>query len=253
MFLHCMQSVRYPLAQLYRVCRRAVRCMIPLSFTVIRRPWRKNRQGWVFAVKREIHVVAFLHDGIAVPTGWVMPAWLQYAGFRPVNESRVDLLTPAGWGHCWTWAFSLLIMDTGSGLWRRSQQTAWKLGILLHPSINGIWGACTTRLVARLGKSTSPLLKHEKLLAYKIGLGFDVSEQFFISAEIVRRRQTGKPRSPVSVSFDQFLRAGFVSEPVCGGWYKLEIVSDLISLYPPDPQLGFSPGILLIAQRKNKP
>ncbi|MEO5984026.1 MAG: hypothetical protein ABIP80_00895 [Ferruginibacter sp.] len=99
----------------------------------------------------------------------------------------------------------------------------------------------------KLGKSID-----EKLAsAYKLGLGFDASDNFFVSTEIIKEEDrevsvTGGVQYHFKKQF--FARAGFVSG-IGGGfagaglfWKKLRL--DISTGY--HPQLGFSPGILLM-------
>ena len=98
----------------------------------------------------------------------------------------------------------------------------------------------------------------EKLAsAYKIGLGYDASENFFVSGEIVKEED--KPVNVVAGVQYQFAkqffaRAGFLSESstafvgVGAGWKNLRV--DIAASY--HPQLGFSPGILFISYFGNK-
>ena len=98
----------------------------------------------------------------------------------------------------------------------------------------------------------------EKLAsAYKLGLGYDASENFFVSGEIVKEED--KPVNVVAGVQYQFAkqffaRAGFLSESstafvgVGAGWKNLRV--DIAASY--HPQLGFSPGILFISNFGNK-
>ncbi len=87
---------------------------------------------------------------------------------------------------------------------------------------------------------------------YKLGLGYDASDNFFISSEIVKEEDL-----PVNIIAGMqyhfakqfFARAGFLSETsllFAGagiGWTNLRV--DVGGSY--HPQLGFSPGIMLVA------
>ncbi|MEO6671292.1 MAG: hypothetical protein ABIN36_17550 [Ferruginibacter sp.] len=105
----------------------------------------------------------------------------------------------------------------------------------------------------KLGKSGD-----EKLAsAYKFGLGYDASDNFFITLETVKEED-----KPVNVTggiqyqFEKqfFARAGFVTESGSAfagigiAWKSIRL--DVCSGY--HPQLGFSPGISLIANLKGK-
>jgi len=99
----------------------------------------------------------------------------------------------------------------------------------------------------KLDKNTN-----EKLAsAYKFGFGYDPSEQFYVSAEIVKEEDkdinvTGGVQYNFMKQF--FARAGFLSETgtvfagAGAGWKNLRL--DISGSY--HPQLGFSPGLLLL-------
>lgn len=98
----------------------------------------------------------------------------------------------------------------------------------------------------------------EKLAsAYKLGLGYDASDQFYVSAEIVK--EEGKDVNVIGGFQYQFkkqffARGGFISETGSGfagfgvGWNNLRL--DLSGSY--HPQLGFSPGLMFVVHLKDK-
>ncbi len=96
----------------------------------------------------------------------------------------------------------------------------------------------------------------EKLAsAYKLGFGYDASEQFYFSTEIIKEEDKDiNVVGGVQYNFAKqfFARAGFVSETGSGfagfgvGFGNLRL--DVSGSY--HPQLGFSPGLLLIVNFK---
>jgi hypothetical protein len=92
----------------------------------------------------------------------------------------------------------------------------------------------------------------EKLAsAYKLGFGYDASDNFFVNAEIVKEED--KPVNVVAGFQYQFAkqffaRAGFMSESTTAyagvglSWKNLRL--DVAGSY--HPQLGFSPGLMLL-------
>jgi hypothetical protein len=96
----------------------------------------------------------------------------------------------------------------------------------------------------------------EKLAsAYKFGLGYDASENFYVSGEIIKEED--KPVNVIAGIQYQFAkqffaRAGFISETGGGfagagvSWNNLRL--DVSASY--HPQLGISPGLLLIVNFK---
>ncbi len=258
------QSVRYPLAQPYAgLSAYSLVQHDPLSFTGNQAALAQLRQAGLgiygerrFMLKENSSYTM----GIAVPSrlgnaGLV----LQYAGFAHFNESRVGLAYARRLGALLDLGIQFTYYGYRVPVYGGASTVTVEAGILLHPIDKWNLGVHVYNPVGgRLGKSTSPLLKHEKLAsAYKIGLGYDASEQFFISAEIVKEED--KPVNAIAgfqYRFTQqfFLRAGFVSETTllyagAGISWKLFRLDISVSYHP---QLGFSPGILLIAQRKKK-
>ena len=99
----------------------------------------------------------------------------------------------------------------------------------------------------------------EKLAsAYKFGLGYDASDNFYVTTELVKEENKninviGSIQYHLSKVF--FAKAGFQSDTGSGfagfgvGWKNLRL--DLTGNY--HPQLGFSPGLLLIVNFKEQP
>jgi hypothetical protein len=98
----------------------------------------------------------------------------------------------------------------------------------------------------------------EKLTsAYKIGLGYDASEKFFVSAELVKEENFPvNMNAGVQYQFAKqfFARAGIASANTVGyaglglAWSNLRL--DISASY--HQQLGISPGLLLIYNFKAK-
>jgi hypothetical protein len=105
----------------------------------------------------------------------------------------------------------------------------------------------------KLGKTAD-----EKLAsAYKFGMGYDASDNFYVSTEIVKEED-----KPVNViggiqyhfARQFFARAGFISESstaFAGAGFGIKNLRlDVAASY--HPQLGFSPGILLVTNLGKK-
>ena len=100
---------------------------------------------------------------------------------------------------------------------------------------------------AKLGKTSD-----EKLAAaYKLGFGYDASDNFYFSSEIIKEEEqpinvTGGIQYRIKKQF--FARAGFRSDNSLGyggiGFLYNDMRIDVSASY--HPQLGLSPGILLI-------
>ncbi len=101
------------------------------------------------------------------------------------------------------------------------------------------------------------ILDGKSASVYKLGLGYDASENFYVSTEIIKEEDrevnvTGGVQYHFMKQF--FARAGVVSGTGGGFagaglfWKKLRL--DISTGY--HPQLGFSPGILLMTNIGNK-
>jgi len=179
---------------------------------------------------------------------------LNYAGFKNFNENKVGLAYSRSLGAALDIGvqfnyYSYRIPSYGS-----ASAVNFEAGAIFHFSgkLNG--GIHIYNPVAgKLGKSAN-----EKLAAaYKLGIGYDASENFYISTEIIKEENkpvnvTGCIQYQFKKQF--FVRAGFVSETGGGfggiglSWKKLRL--DISANY--HPQLGFSPGLLLIANLKER-
>jgi len=103
----------------------------------------------------------------------------------------------------------------------------------------------------KLGKNND-----EKIASsYKAGLGYDASDRFFISAEIVKEEDKDlNVIAGLQYQFAKkfFAKAGFLSESSSAyagagvAWKNLRL--DISTSY--HPELGFSPGILLLMNFK---
>jgi hypothetical protein len=107
-------------------------------------------------------------------------------------------------------------------------------------------------VAAKLGKNGE-----EKLAsAYKFGIGYDASENFYFSTEISKEEDVAvNVTSSVQYHFKKqfFARAGFRSDNSTGfvgvGFLYKKLRIDLASSF--HPQLGISPGLLLIYNFKD--
>jgi hypothetical protein len=107
---------------------------------------------------------------------------------------------------------------------------------------------------AKLGKQAD-----EKLAtAYKFGLGYDASDNFFVSGEIIKEEDKAiNVQAGFQYQFAKqfFARAGFLSESstvyagagVSFGSFRVDVAGSY------HPQLGLSPALLLIVNFKNAP
>ena len=121
-------------------------------------------------------------------------------------------------------------------------------GLHVYNPVGGKLGNTSTGLSTDVEKIAS---------AYKIGLGYDASDKFFIGSEIIKEEDKAvNVIAGLQYQFAKqfFAKAGFISESTTAyagaglAWKNLRL--DISSSY--HPQLGFSPGILLIMYFKSK-
>lgn len=179
---------------------------------------------------------------------------INYAGFKNFNENKIGLAYAKSLGSKVDVGIQFNYYSYRIPTYGNASSVNFEAGAIFHFSDKLNAGLHVYNPVGgKLGKDGD-----EKLAsAYKFGLGYDASENFFISGEIVKEEE--KPVNVIAGMQYQFAkqffaRAGFVSEsasPFAGagiGWKNLRL--DVAGSY--HPQLGFSPGILLIVNFGNK-
>ncbi|MEO7524579.1 MAG: hypothetical protein ABIT58_10820 [Ferruginibacter sp.] len=177
-----------------------------------------------------------------------------YAGFTNFNENAVGLAYARKLGGKIDIGVQFNYYGYRVPSYGNASSLNFEIGAIMHltPKINA--GIHVYNPVGgKLGKSGE-----EKLASvYKFGLGYDASENFFISIETIKEEDkslnvTGGVQYQFQKQF--FARVGFVSETgsAFGGlgiaWKSLRL--DISANY--HPQLGFSPGLSLIANFKGK-
>jgi len=179
---------------------------------------------------------------------------LNYAGFRNFNESKIGLAYGRSLGSKVDIGVQFNYYGYRIPSYGNASTVNFEIGAIVHFTDRLSAGIHIYNPVAgKLGKSSD-----EKLAAaYKLGAGYDASDNFYVSAEIIKEED--KPvnvNGTVQYQFKKqfFVRAGFVSETSSGfggvgiSWKNLRL--DIAANY--HPQLGFSPGLLLIANFKGK-
>lgn len=177
-----------------------------------------------------------------------------YSGFTNFNETGVGLAYGRSLGKKVDIGVQFNYYGYRIPSYNNASSFNFEIGAILHLTDKINAGVQVYNPVGgKLGKSGD-----EKLAsAYKFGLGYDASENFFITVETVKEED--KPinvTGGVQYQFEKqfFARAGFVSETgsafagVGISWKSIRL--DISSAY--HPQLGFSPGISLIANFKGK-
>lgn len=258
------QSLRYPLAQPYTgLSAYSIRQNDALSFTGNQAALAQLTTAGiaVFGERRfMLKETSSYTLGVSVPTRLGnIGLQLNYAGFKDFNESRIGLAYAKPLGK---------VVDVGAGFnyygyrvpsYGNASTVNFEIGLMMHLSDRLNAGMHVYNPVGgRLGKKSTPGTTTEKLAsAYKLGFGYDASDRFFIASEIIKEED--KPVNVIAGFQYQFarqffVRAGFQSETTSVyagagvGWKNLRL--DISSSY--HPQLGFSPGMLLIMCFKKK-
>ncbi len=179
---------------------------------------------------------------------------LNYAGFKDFNENKVGLAYARSLGKKLDIGVQFNYYGYRIPAYGNASAINFEAGTIIHFSDQLRGGIHVYNPVGgKLGKSGE-----EKLAsAYSFGLGYDASRNFFISTEIIKEENKSvNVTGGVQYNFHQqfFIRAGFMSETGSSyagagvAWKNMRL--DLSGSY--HPQLGFSPGILLMTNFKGK-
>lgn len=179
---------------------------------------------------------------------------VNYAGFSNFNENAIGLAYARKLGSKVDIGIQFNYYGYRIPTYGNASSINFEFGAIMHLSEKINAGFHIYNPVGgKLGKTGD-----EKLAsAYKFGLGYDASKNFFISLETIK--EENKPLNVtggVQYQFEKqfFARLGFVSEngSAYGGvgvsWKNIRL--DLSANY--HPQLGFSPGLSFIAKFKEK-
>lgn len=173
---------------------------------------------------------------------------LDYAGFKNFHEQTVGLCYARSLGPKIAVGIQFNYYGYGIPVYGTSSALTAEAGMVVQLSNKISWGMELYNPVGgKMGKGGT-----EKLAAvYRSGLGYDASENFFVSTELVKEEDM-----PVDVvagfqyhfASKFFVRGGILTGTgtayagVGAGWGNLRV--DLSAGY--HPQLGFSPGLLLM-------
>lgn len=183
---------------------------------------------------------------------------LKYDGFKNFNESQIGLAYARSLGPKLDLGVQFNYYSYQIPGYTKASTVNFEIGAIAHFTEKLSGGVHVYNPVkTEIGKNSGEKLSS----AYKFGLGYDASENFFASAEIIKQEDM-----PVNVigalqyRFKKqfFARAGFTSETssyFAGlglSWSALRL--DIAATY--HPQLGISPAIMLATQfgksKKNK-
>jgi opacity protein-like surface antigen len=253
------QSLRYTLAQPYISLSAYSRQQSdPLSFTGNQAALAqsKNAGVGVFAERRFM-----LSETTAYTLGASLPTrlgnfgiQLNYAGFKNFNENKIGLAYARKLGKLVDLGVQFNYYSYRVPAYGNASAINFEIGAMLHLTDKLNAGIHVYNPVGgKLGKNDD-----EKIAAsYKAGLGYDVSEKLFVSSEIIKEEDKAvNVIAGLQYQFAKqfFAKAGFISESATAyvgagvGWKNLRL--DISSSY--HPQLGFSPGILVIMNFKPK-
>jgi hypothetical protein len=179
---------------------------------------------------------------------------VNYSGFSNFNDNKIGLAYARSLGKFLDLGVQFNYYGYRIPQYGNASAINFEIGAIMHFSEKFHGGIHAYNPVGgKLGK-----MEDEKLAAaYKLGLGYDATDNFYISTEIVKEED--KPVNVIGGVQYQFVkkffvRAGFLSESGSAfggagvGWRNLRL--DVSANY--HPQLGFSPGILLIANFKKE-
>lgn len=171
-----------------------------------------------------------------------------YAGFKNFNESKLGVAFGRALGSKLSIGAQFNYYNYQIPQYQTASAINFEGGVIVHLTDKLNAGLHVYNPVGgSLGKSGD-----EKLAAaYKLGVGYDASENFYASVEVLKEENRSiNLKASVQYQFIKqfFARAGFMSETetVFAGfglaWQKLRL--DISGSY--HPQLGFSPGLMLI-------
>jgi hypothetical protein len=256
--LQC-QSLRYSLAQPYiSLSAYSSKQLDPLSFTGNQAALAQVRSAGigVFGERRFM-----LSETSAYTLGASLPTrlgnfgiQLNYAGFKNFSENKIGLAYARKLGKLLDVGVQFNYYGYRIPAYGNASTINFEIGAMLHLTERFNAGIHVYNPVAgKLGKNSE-----EKLAsAYKFGLGYDASDRFFISSEIIKEEDKAvNVIAGLQYHFARqfFFKAGFISESTTAyagagvSWKNLRL--DISSGY--HPQLGFSPGLLLIMNFKPK-
>jgi len=174
---------------------------------------------------------------------------LNYSGFKDFNENKIGLAYARALGEKLSLGTQFDYYGYRVPGYSSTSFVNFEAGVLLHFSekLNGGFHVCDP-----VKMKTVKTGIEQPTAAYKMGLGYDASANFFAGAEIVK--QEDKPVNVIvgiryHFAKQFFVGAGFMSQSslLFGGagigWANLRL--DIAGSY--HPQLGFSPGLLLLA------
>ena len=209
----------------------------------------KNPEAGIFGEKRYLLAATNLYTAaIAIPSKMGnFGVNLKYTGFKNFKENQLGLAFARSLGPIVDIGVQFNYYSYQVPSYSKSNTINFEVGAMVHLTGQLNAGIHVYNPVGgNFGKTGEKLAA-----AYKVGLGYDASEIFFVSTEIVK--EAGYPvnvNAGIQYQFVKqfFVRAGISTSTssaygVVGvGWNNLRL--DISGSY--HPQLGWSPGLLLI-------
>jgi len=209
----------------------------------------KNVTAGVYGEQRFLLSATSLYTAaIAIPTKTGnFGISLKYAGFKNFNENQVGLAYARSLGAGVDIGVQFNYYGYRVPSYSNANTLTVEMGAIIHLTEQLNAGIHVYNPIGGRFIKTG-----EKLAAaYKIGLGYDASEKFFVSAEIVKEEDfPANVNAGMQYQFMQqfFARAGIASATSLAyagvgiGWKNFRL--DVSGSY--HPQLGWSPGLMLI-------
>lgn len=177
---------------------------------------------------------------------------LNYAGFKNFNENKIGLAYARRLGKMIDVGVQFNYYGYRVPAYGSASSINFELGTTMHLTNKLNAGIHIYNPIGgRLGKD-----KEEKSASvYKLGIGYDASDRFYVAAEIIKEEDKAvNVIAGIQYHFARkfFARVGFAGESTSAyagaglGWKSLQL--SVSSAY--HPQLGFSPGILLLVNFK---
>ena len=179
---------------------------------------------------------------------------IDYFGFKNYNESQIGLAYARSLGHKLDIGVKFNYYSFRIPTYQNSLAVNFELGLIAH---------LTDKLNAGfhfynpVGGNLSKTNNEKLSSIYKFGIGYEASESFLVSAEIVKQEDLPvNVNAGIQYNFQKqfFVRAGINSEngsPYAGAglsWNNIRL--DVSASY--HAQLGLSPGVMLIVNFKSK-
>lgn len=259
------QSLRYSLAQPYITLSAYSQKQIdPLSFTGNQAALANTKQAGmgVFGERRFMLKETSVYTlASAIPTKLGnLGIQINYAGFKNFRENKIGLAYARKLGKLLDVGIQFNYHGYRIPAYGKASAINFEIGAMLHLTDQLHAGIHVYNPVGgKLGNTSASLSADEEKIAaaYKAGLGYDASDEFFIAIEIIKEED--KPVNVIAglqyrFAKQFFAKAGFISgsgTAYAGAgidWKNLRL--DIASGY--HPQLGLSPGILLIMEFKAK-